>query len=197
MRIHSHLALVAALLVCASGTAAAQGASQGAGKVGLTMGFPAAIGVQWHLGEKVAVRPEISFSTTSSETSSSSFETEGDSRSIGTNIGALFYLSTDDKLRTYVSPRFSWSRGESTSKLASVLVNPITGVTTSELKNTTDSYGFAGSFGAQYGLGDRFVVFGELGLSYAHGTAKSNTTLTKTTSDGFGTRAAVGVVFYP
>ena len=38
MRIHRQLAFVAGLFVCGSGTAAAQGASQSAGKVGLTMG---------------------------------------------------------------------------------------------------------------------------------------------------------------
>lgn len=197
MRVHIQLAFAAALLVCASGTAAAQGASQGAGKVGLTMGFPAAVGIQWHLSDKVAIRPEISFSSTSSETSSNSFETDGDSWTVGTNISALFYLSTDDKLRTYLSPRFSWSHASSTSALSSALVNPITGVTISESKTTGEGYGFAGSFGAQYGLGDRFVVFGELGLNYAHGTTKSNTTSVKTTSNGWGTRTAVGIVFYP
>jgi hypothetical protein len=197
MGIHRQLALVAALLVCASGTAAAQGGSQAAGKVGLTTGFPAGIGIQWHLSDKVAIRPEITFSTSSTETATNSFESEGDSWTISTHISALFYLSTDDRLRTYVSPRFTWSHASSTNQLSSALLNPITGVTTSESTTTGDGYGLAGSFGAQYGLGDRFVVFGELGLSYAHATTKLSTIPTKSTTNGFGTRAAGGIVFYP
>lgn len=197
MRIHRELALAAAMLVCASGTAAAQGASQGAGKVGLVMGFPAAVGIQWHLSDKVAIRPELSFSTTSTKTTTSSFDSEGDSWNIGTNISALFYLSTDDKLRTYFSPRFTWSHGSNTSELSSALINPITGVTTSESTTSNNSYGAGGAFGAQYSLGDRFAVFGELGLNYAQSTTTSTTTSTKTTGHGFGTRTAVGIIFYP
>lgn len=195
MRIQRQLAIAAALLVCVSGTAAAQDA----GKVGLTMGFPAAIGIQWHVSDKVAIRPEFSFSTTSSDITSGTtgLEFEADSWTIGTNIAALFYLSTDDRLRTYVTPRFTWSRVSSTSELTPPIINPITGVSTSESTTTGNAYGFGGSFGAQYGLGDRFVVFGELGLTYGHSTSESNLSRSKTTTNGFGTRAAVGVVFFP
>jgi hypothetical protein len=194
MRIQRQLAIAAALLVCASGTAAAQEA----GKVGLTMGFPAAIGIQWHVSDKVAIRPEISFSATSSEiTSGTGLQSEGDSWTVGTNITALFYLSTDDRLRTYLAPRFTWSHASSTSELSLPINNPITGGTTSESTTTGKAYGFGGSFGAQYGLGDRFVVFGELGLNYAHGTNESSLSTVKSTSNGWGTRAAVGIVYFP
>ena len=49
--------LLAAGLVCLTcGTASAQGA----GKTGVTMGYPASIGVIWHASDKVAIRPELS-----------------------------------------------------------------------------------------------------------------------------------------
>ena len=35
---------------------------------GVTMGYPASIGVLWHMSEAVAVRPEFSFDFFSSET---------------------------------------------------------------------------------------------------------------------------------
>jgi len=193
MGIHRQLAIAAALLVCAPGTTAAQEA----GKVGLTMGFPAAVGIQWHVTDKVAIRPEFLFSTSSSELSGNSIATESDGWAFGTNISALFYLSTDDRLRTYVAPRFTWSGTNTTSELSGPVINPLTGETITESESTGNAYSFGGSFGAQYGLGERFIVFGELGLSYAHATTESNLSRFKTTTNGFGTRAAVGVVFFP
>ena len=35
-----------------------------------------------------------------------------------------------------------------------------------------NNYGFAGLFGAQYSLNDRFSLFGELGLRYVHSTTE-------------------------
>ena len=197
MRIHRQLAFVAGLFVCGSGTAAAQGASQSAGKVGLTMGYPAGIGIQWHVSNKVAIRPEISFSSSMSETTTPAFETDHDSWTIGTNISALFYLSTDDRLRTYVAPRFGWSRVSSTNELPGPIINPLTGETFSESTTTGDGYTGTGSFGAQYSLGDKFVVFGEFGLNFGHSKTTSNLSAGTSTTNVWGTRTAVGVVFYP
>ena len=190
MRIQRLLAM-AALLVCASGTASAQDK----GKVGFTMGYPGAIGIQWHVSDKVAIRPEFSFSFSSSESDAGTFETEGDSWTFGTNISALFYLSTDDKLRTYFAPRFSWSHASTTSEMTGVNI-PVTVVET-ESKSTGDAYSGAGSFGAQYGLGDRFLVFGEFGVSFGRATSESNQSSRKTTTTAWGTRTAVGIVFFP
>ena len=191
MRIQRYLAIVSLMAVCVSGTASAQDK----GKVGLTMGYPGAIGIQWHVSDKVAIRPEFSFTGSSSELESGSFGSEGDSWTFGTNISALFYLTTDDKLRTYFAPRFTWSHGSSESELTGPLPTPI--IVETESKSSGDAYGFGGSFGAQYGLGDRFLVFGELGFNYGHATSENNRSTTKTTTNAWGTRTAVGIVFFP
>jgi hypothetical protein len=65
-----------------------------------------------------------------------------------------------------------------------------------------NSYTASGSFGAQYGLGDRFHVFGELGLSYgwanndiSSSTSLGSTTTTTSKSHAFGTRSVGGIAF--
>src|SRR5437870_2920123 len=49
---------------------AATAAGQERGQVGLTMGYPGSIGIIWHISDAVAVRPELSVSRTSVETTS-------------------------------------------------------------------------------------------------------------------------------
>ena len=68
MQIRRFLVLAAALLVLTGRTAGAQGA----GKAGVTMGYPASIGVIWHASDKVAIRPELTIAGASSKTSGSS-----------------------------------------------------------------------------------------------------------------------------
>ena len=83
-------------------------AAQEKGDTGLTISAPSAIGVIWHVSEKVAVRPEVSFSFSG---------TDGDSANVSdikTHIvtlggSALFYLGRWDSLRTYFAPRLSYS----------------------------------------------------------------------------------------
>src|SRR5215831_6525287 len=125
-----------------AGAVSAEG--QDRGRVGLTTGYPAAIGLQWHMADRIAVRPEISFSK--SDTSSQSIvDATTDFWSLGTGVSLLFFSPVTDNLRTYVAPRFSFTRtrghGDTTS-------------------STTDSYLIAGMFGAHYALGQRFAAFG-------------------------------------
>ena len=46
-----------------------QGAAQDAGKVGLTMGYPSSVGVIWNVAGRVALRPEITLSRMSGDSS--------------------------------------------------------------------------------------------------------------------------------
>lgn len=158
-------------------------------KVGLTMGYPAAVGVLWHVTDKVAIRPELSLAGGSAETTGSSFSSESDATTIATGISALFYLNTADKLRTYVSPRFTYSHTTTEQDLSSI--------TNSTAKSTSTNTGGQGSFGAQYYVSNRFAVFGELGIGFAHTENSSNVTTTKGSAWAWGTRSAVGIVFYP
>ena len=181
--------LVAVCLAVVAATPRTAGA-QDTPKTGIVIGFPTAVGILWHASDKVALRPEFAVSGSSSDISVGA--TTGTTASHttswggGCGVSALFYLHTDDKLRTYIVPRFAWTHSSSSSD-----VSPISGTF---LDVSTDTYGGSGSFGAQYGLGNRFALFGELGLEVAHHT--TNRTL-PSTGNSWGTRAGVGVVLYP
>jgi hypothetical protein len=180
MRIRGIL-LVTGLIISAT-TASAQEA----GHAGITMGYPASIGVLWHVSDRVALRPEFSF-TLSDSSSESIINAESNFWSLGTGVSVLFYSPVTDNLRTYLAPRFSYSRTHGDSDVT---------------ESTTDVYSMAGMFGAQYALGRRFAAFGEVGLSYArqNGTATSTivnvTTRISNHGNTIGTRTGVGVVLY-
>jgi hypothetical protein len=166
-------------------------AAQDRGKVGITMGFPASIGVLWRASDKVAIRPELALSGNSSESTSSSFESEANGWTIATGASILFYLNTYDNLRTYFTPRFTYSRLSTTSELDGPFTDPTT-------KTTGNSVGATGSFGAEYSLGNKFAVFGEAGFGFSRAsTTSSSTTAAKVTGNSWGTRAGVGVIFFP
>ena len=158
-------------------------------KVGITMGYPAAVGMLWHVSDKVAIRPEFTIGGSSSETSSSSLDIEGSGWNVGTGVSALFYLRTEDKLRTYFSPRFSYAHTSSESSSSSL--------TTTELEQSSNALGVSGSFGAQYAVGDRFTVFGELGFAFSHSHGKSSLQPVTGTGNNWGLRSGVGIVYYP
>jgi hypothetical protein len=180
-------------------------------RVGITMGYPASFGVIWHVTNRIALRPEITASRASGEsTSTSSIVAFGvsvvpqttittvsanDSWLVSTGLSALLYLSKHDALRTYVSPRWAYSRVSS---------NTTSGIAEfGSFSSTGSSHTVAGSFGAQYALGRRFNVFGEVGLSFSRSTTsprdlagQSLVTSSGAVSRTFGARSGVGVVLY-
>jgi hypothetical protein len=175
--------------VCATANA------QEAGQVGITMGYPGSIGVIWHVSDSVAVRPEVAFST-----SSSNNEFSADSTTVNVGASGLFYMAKWEHVRAYVSPRFSYGHASSDS----------TGTIGIGLKNST--YNVVGSFGVQYTPHKRFAVFGETGVGYSRSTSSTTTVIipivlppgldlptrptTTSTLTGFNTRTGVGVIFY-
>jgi opacity protein-like surface antigen len=173
-------AIVLGLLACATPARA-----QDEHKAGVTMGAPSAIGVIFQASDRVAVRPEISFSHRTSESSAINIS----SSTIGFNVSALVYMRNADRLKTYVSPRLEYSR-VSGSVTSDVLATT--------LLTDTDSHawGGAGSFGAQFALNDRFSVFGEAGLGFSRSTTPS-APASQTKGTAWGTRTAVGVIFFP
>ena len=184
MQIRRFLFLAAALLFLARGTASAQGA----GKLGVTMGYPSSFGIVWHVSDKVAIRPELTITVSSSESSNSSFSAENDTWNLGTGVSVLFYLKSYDQLRTYFSPRLSYNRNTNE--------NTSSGITTSTSEATSTNTGVAGMFGAQYGLGDKFSVFGEVGVGYTRSETSGSPQVTKSSGNSLGTRTGVGVIFY-
>lgn len=170
-------------------------------RVGLTMGYPVSIGVIWHVGDRVALRPELSFSHASSESASGpspfSLTSTSETTVVGVAVSALFYVRKWDALRAYVSPRFGYTRSSGSSTTNEVIVGVPELPVNQALSTAASSYLVTGSFGVQYGLGQRFGVFGELGYGYTR-SSSSNGGLSafQLTTNGTGTRTAVGVLFY-
>ena len=109
---------------------------------------------------------------------------EDTSRVIRPGISARFYLWPMEELRTYVSPRYVFVSSEMSSS-----------------DQETSNYLVSGSFGAEYRLGTRFAVFGELGIEYSRSETRfalpspiSGTTTVR--RSGVASRSGVGVVLY-
>jgi hypothetical protein len=182
------LSLVTTTAVCLVLGSVAAGA-QDAGKTGLAIGYPGGIGVLWHASDKVAVRPDITVSRSTSEGT-----TSDDSWGVGTDLTVLFYLKKSGNLRTYVAPRFSYTR---TSSTLQITIASAQSTTTTSNKSTTNSSGGAGLFGVQYSASPRFSVFGEAGIAFSHRSNEAGLTGTTSTGNSWGTTAGVGVIFYP
>ena len=178
-------------MVCGAGLVLAglmttPAAAQETGDIGLTISAPSAIGVIWHVSERVAIRPEVSFSFSESDGEGTNVS-DVSGHSVGLAGSALFYIGQWDSLRTYVAPKFSYSWTGSN-----------TGNSTLDLSSNQDAWGLAGSIGAQYNLGTRFAVFAEAGLMYSSSrteTASSIVNLDRTTWV-FGSRTAIGGTLY-
>ena len=179
--------IVAGVLVALAAISPAEAQEQRT--VGITMGYPASIGVLWRVSETLAIRPELSFAGGDSDASGTSFVSETNGWALGTGVSALFYLHKYDSLRTYVVPRFTYSRTSNTSTSSSF--------TNSETTTTSTNTGLSGSFGSQYSLGDRFGVFGEVGFGFNHSSGKSSTSPVKVSGNNWSTRTGVGVIFFP
>ena len=193
-------------------SAGANAFAQDAGQIGVTLGYPAAVGVIWHVTDNVAVRPEISFSTGSTENPviSSGLSLPGRSDDLGESsstavtagVSGLFYFGRWDKLRAYVSPRYTYSHLTSESG------------STFSIDGRDSAYTVTGSFGAHYQLHRRFAVFGETGFGYTHSHTTSTSRLLlpvipvgpnlpspvsqsiETNSHHWNTRTGAGVIFY-
>jgi hypothetical protein len=156
--------------------------------IGVTMAYPASVGLLWRASENFALRPELSFVHTSTEQDASlptgGVELSGSGTSLSVGISALFYLAKWDMLRAYVVPRYAYSRSTSESE------GPFTG---RDLEIRTTGHTGGVSFGAEHALGERFAIFGELGLAYERATTEVTTELRRRS---FGTHSGVGVVFF-
>ena len=174
--------LVALTLVVALGTSALA-AAQEPGKTGLTMGFPESIGLLWHASDRFALKPEFTFSGSSTDTISSS-----NGWNLGFSITALIYVHKYDQLRTYIAPRFDYGYTHSSVTI------PSQNTTTTSSRHGT---GGTGAFGAEYTVSRHFGVFGEAGLTYAHSTIPTIASLAGGSGHSWTTRTAAGVIFYP
>ena len=160
-------------------------AAQDAGRRGVMLEVPAALGFIWHATDRVALRPEVNLSTskTSSNSGTSGFTADG--LTWGVAISAPYYMTNRDNVRTYVSPRVSYARSTTDA-----------GIPGATLKSTATQLVYSGSFGAQYAPIRRFNVFGETGYSFSSIKNTSTALSSTSTTSGWSVRSAVGVILY-
>jgi hypothetical protein len=183
---------------------------------GASVAFPGAIGVIWQPAKRLALRPDFRFtySSTSPEETPGIANTDNHAWTFGTGISALLYIRADAPFRVYVSPRYAYKHGTSeittTIPLLSLLPSlpsfPISlppGIApafTSSVDSRTNEHSVAGLVGGEYRVGERFGIFGELGLAYAHVSSKTSQQILDATLDSsswnVGTTSAVGVNLY-
>jgi|SRR5581483_3650780 len=188
---------------------AARVAAEDPPAIGVTMGYPASIGIVWHVSPRIAVRPEVSaqqITSTSTSVITTGFVVNGipvsemttttqasnDQWNTAYGASGLFYLRQWDALRTYLSPRFLYSRSTSSSTTSTTA-----GTTATTNEFTSNSYFVSGSFGAEYALARRFAVYGEVGIGYTHqSTDNSFLAAGNNTGHTVSTRSGVGAIFY-
>jgi hypothetical protein len=207
-----------ALLLLATALVPSIVSAQDAPKIGLTMAAPSAIGILWQVTDYVALRPEVTWTRTATESSQIDVAggtpvTNDDNNGVGVALGALLYVGRHDAFRPYVVPRFSYTRS---SISASANNNTILGPTTSS--STSSAYQASGGIGGQYTFGRHFGVFGEAGLAYTRTNVETSSTfmITQTTvangvltqtirtqttgstshANAVSTRTAVGAIIY-
>jgi len=185
MKIPRAAVLVLSMVVFLS--VAGRTAAQDKGNAGISMGYPASIGFVYHVSDRLALRPEISFIRTTSDRDSTfgDISTKGLTFEIG--ISGLFYVRRWDKVRAYVSPGYSYRHSD-----VSVDSPDLLDFDTS----TFTGHRFSGSFGVQYSLHERFSVFGEAGLQYLTQQIESDLSLAESKMKTFGSRTAIGVIFF-
>jgi hypothetical protein len=181
--------LIGVFILCLITWPAATASAQERGQAGLVAGFPASFGFIWHASDKLAVRPDLTFSFSSSESETNIFgftstEASGHSFTLGTTV--LWYLAKHDNVRTYVAPRFAYSHSSTEVNLGSGAPSKVNGVT------------LAAHFGAQYTPVRKFAVFGEIGYGFNRSKSKFSTPIatSENTSRGWAPRGAVGIIYY-
>ena len=156
--------------------------------MGLTMGYPAAIGLQWQVTDRFAIRPEITFNVTHIDTDSDFFEATSEStvRNVVFGVTGIWYTRpAGESLRPYLAPRVAVVHASSDDDDDD---DPI----------TDTAWAASGSFGVQYSPIKRLAIFGEAGIGYSRQERGIDTVLgnISTTSTSWSTRTAVGVIFY-
>jgi opacity protein-like surface antigen len=132
-----------------------------------------AVGVLLTPGDKLGVRVEGSFSSSEFESANNSLS----SHSWTAGLSTLHYAGAPADLRTYVSPRVTFTRSSGDA-------GPTTTV--------TDAWGLSLSFGAQAKLGTRISAYGETGIAY--NTSETAVAGAKTTS--IAPRSAIGLILF-
>lgn len=195
MRWSAQLVVVIACVVGAVGAAEAQQDR----RVGVVIEYPASFGVLWQVTDRIALRPDVTLSWTTTETTSTlnviggptTTTTTSEMSTTALGLSGLFYLGPSaEDLRFYIVPRLAyiWTSTETESSPPLPQLGAY----------GSDGTGFqvSGAFGAQYAVHERFRIFGELGVGYTRQKSETGYTLSQATLEqrGVGLRSGVGVV---
>ena len=181
----------AVLLFCCIAVLPATARAQERGQAGVVMGYPTTFAFIWHASDRLAIRPEVSFVHTSSESENSILgdvfrSSSNDSWNATVGASALWYFRGADRVRPYFSPRVAFAHNSSDSS------------TNDEDPQTSNTLSASGSFGAQYTPVRKLAVYGELGYGFSRGWSefRSQIATSKNTGWAWSPRGAVGVIFY-
>ena len=178
----------AVLLFCCIAVLPATARAQERGQTGVVMGYPTTFAFIWHASDTLAIRPEVSFAHTSSESEISIFSVDASIDTWTATVGGsvLWYLGRVDNVRTYFSPRIAFAHNSADSS------------TNDDDPRTANTFAASGSFGAQYTPVRKFSVYGEIGYGFSRGWSEVTTPIstTKITGWSWSPRGAVGVIFY-
>ena len=193
---------------------AAPASAQDDRRFGLVAAYPGSAGLLWQVSDKFALRGDgsYSWSTTTSEPETGGFvvitpslppplqfdgpRTETSSRAASIGVSALFDLHRREALRLYVAPRVAIAFSKSTTRITSVIPpeferffpQPRTRSSTSSAPTV------AALFGGATKIGDRFGVFGEIGLAYSQSSPDND--ILNVTSRALSTRGGIGAVLF-
>lgn len=197
--------MIAALMLV---TGASRPAVAQEAKFGVTMGYPTAVGVLWQVHDRVAVRPEFSWTHESFDDGGTFSGTAIDASGVNVAVSALVTVHQWGAVRSYVAPRFAATRTsfETTFTLSAFPPGfPLGGLTpqtvTQTTTNTNTTYEGGGSIGVQASPAPHLGVFGEVGVMYGRTRSKEDASVLQTetsTTRGStaGIRSAVGVILF-
>ena len=112
---------------------------------------------------------------------------------VGVGVSGLIHVWRQEALRVYVSPRFTYTHQSASIDLGL----PVTTVVPVSTRSTMDTYGVAGSLGAQYTLARHFGLFGEVGVAYTRATVSTDVfVLASGKNTTVGLRSGAGVILF-
>ena len=142
--------------------------AQSKNAIGVMFVTPSLLGFDWDVSNKVAIRPDFSFTRNSSG--------EFTSWTVAVGVSSPIYFRRWTDLSVYASPRISHSLNRGSPSA------------------TTTSSSVGGSLGAQYNLAARFSIFAEGGVAYSH--VRRSIVGVASTTDTLSNRTALGAILY-
>jgi hypothetical protein len=133
------------------------------------VGFPTVTGIDWEISDRLALRPDVSFSISSLTSGDGAVSQQ--SRVLTVGLGIAIYVKRWDALRLYGIPRVAHVLNRSSS-------------------TTTTTSTASGSLGVQYPLVPRLSIFAEAGATYTHLRTPSLST------NALANRSAIGAILF-